>query len=350
MLYINDKKELVENEQEANFLKKPYLLKRPRRNRKSLEIRNLIEETQIQRNDIVIPFFVKKGTESREELVDLPNISTFSLDFLLREIDKWTKKGFSTFALFPIIDKSLKDSTGTYSCDPSNFFLRAVDKVKKTFPHVCIIADIALDPFTSHGHDGVLNSKGEVANDQSLIALGQMSLAYAQAGVDILAPSDMMDGRVAFIRETLDNNQFQDLSILSYTAKYASSMYSPFRDVVGSSLKGGDKLTYQLNPANVKEALLEAALDEQEGADMMMVKPALTYLDIISKISKSSNLPVAAYHVSGEYAMVIAAHKKGWLDKDKALIEQTIAIKRAGASIIFTYAFEEIDNYLKIRA
>ena len=256
------------------------------------------------------------------------------------------EKGFYSYALFPVVVPELKDPIGSYSYESSNFIIAAIKEIKSHFPEVCLFLDIALDPFTSHGHDGVLNSKGEVDNDQSLIALGKMALAYASAGVDVLAPSDMMDGRIGFIRENLDTSNFQEVSLLAYTAKYASSCYGPFRDTVGSSLKGGDKLSYQLNPANSKEAMLELKLDEEEGADMVMVKPALGYLDIIERFKGKASVPIAAYHVSGEYAMVIAAAEKGWVDKDRTIIEHLTSIKRAGADIIFSYAFKEVDSFL----
>ncbi|MCH1430366.1 MAG: porphobilinogen synthase [Chlamydiales bacterium] len=330
----------------SGSLNRPYLTRRPRRNRKNPAIRDLVSETQLSRSDFVIPLFLKDGTNFKKSLPGLPSITTFSIDCLIKEIEIWLEKGFYSYALFPVVVPELKDPIGSYSYESSNFIIAAIKEIKSHFPEVCLFLDIALDPFTSHGHDGVLNSKGEVDNDQSLIALGKMALAYASAGVDVLAPSDMMDGRIGFIRENLDTSNFQEVSLLAYTAKYASSCYGPFRDTVGSSLKGGDKLSYQLNPANSKEAMLELKLDEEEGADMVMVKPALGYLDIIERFKGKASVPIAAYHVSGEYAMVIAAAEKGWVDKDRTIIEHLTSIKRAGADIIFSYAFKEVDSFL----
>lgn len=345
MKYIEEKDINISTGSES--LNRTYLTRRPRRNRKKPAIRDLVSETQLSRSDFVIPLFLKDGKNFKQHLPHLPGIITFSIDNLLKEIEFWLKKGFYSYALFPVVVAELKDPIGSYSYEGSNFIISAIQQIKSLFPEVCLFLDVALDPFTSHGHDGVLNVKGEVDNDQSLVALAKMALSYASAGVDVLAPSDMMDGRIGFIRENLDKYNFQEVSLLAYTAKYASSCYGPFRDTVGSSLKGGDKLTYQLNPANSKEAMLELKLDEEEGADMVMVKPALSYLDIIEKFKEKASVPIAAYHVSGEYAMVIAAAEKGWLDKDRAIIEHLTSIKRAGAGIIFTYAFKEVDNFLR---
>lgn len=329
-----------------NFLTRPYLQKRPRRNRKSPSVRDLVQEVNLSRSDCVIPMFLIPGKGLKEAIKSMPQIYRFSKDLLIREIESWVKKGFHSFALFPVISSELKDETGSFCLQANNFIFETVKQLKQLFPQISLVLDIALDPFTSHSHDGLINTQGEILNDETLIVLGELASLYAQAGVDIVAPSDMMDGRVAYIREILDERGFQKVSILAYTAKYASSLYGPFRDALSSKPAFGDKKTYQMNPANVKEALLEASLDEDEGADFLMVKPAISYLDIISKLSQTSNLPIAAYHVSGEYAMVMAADQQGWLNKDQVLIEHLISIKRAGASFMFTYAYHELDKFL----
>jgi porphobilinogen synthase len=287
-------------------------------------------------NNLLFPLFVVDGQNKKEEITSMPGIFRFSEELILAEIEACLKLGVNMFALFPAVDDSLKDKTATYSYAKDNFYCRIIRNVKARFPEAMILTDVAMDPYSSDGHDGLVKD-GKILNDETLPILGNMALAQAEAGADIIGPSDMMDGRVGYIRNVLDENGFTDVSIMSYTAKYASGFYGPFRDALSSAPKFGDKKTYQMDYANVKEALLEAELDEDEGADFLMVKPALAYLDVIKALADSSHLPIAAYQVSGEYAMIKAAAEKGWLNEEKIVEETLTAIKRAGASIILTY-------------
>jgi len=316
------------------------MLRRPRRNRKSEVVRKLVEETTLSKSDLIFPMFMVEGSGIKQEVASMPGIYRHSTDLLLEEIDHCLKLGIQTFCLFPAFEDRLKDKYATISYDPDNFYLKAISQIKKDFPDACVMTDVAMDPYSSDGHDGIVEN-GEILNDETLEVLGKMSLAQAKAGADILGPSDMMDGRVQYIRDMLDDEGYTKVSIMSYTAKYASAFYGPFRDALDSAPKSGDKKTYQMNPANVKEALIEAELDELEGADMLMVKPALSYLDVINALSVTSDLPIAAYNVSGEYAMIKAADQKGWLDGEKTMLEVLLSIKRAGAKIILTYFAKE---------
>ncbi len=318
------------------------LIKRPRRNRKTSAIRSLVEETILRPEDFVAPFFVLPGTNRKEEISTLPGIHRLSIDLILQEAEHLHKQRIPAIALFPVIPTSEKNPHGTLALDPQGIIPRAISEIKRTIPSLCIITDIALDPFTSHGHDGVIDERGEVMNDETVSLLAKMALLHAQAGADIIAPSDMMDGRVGAIRTVLDQHLFHHVGILAYAAKYASSLYSPFRDALGSQLSTGNKKGYQLNPANIREALLEAHLDEEEGADMLMIKPALFYLDVIAKLREKTQLPICAYHVSGEYAMVMAAHERGMLHAPHVFHEALLSIKRAGADFIFTYALHQV--------
>lgn len=320
------------------------MLRRPRRNRKSDVIRELVVETRLSKSDLIYPLFMVDGNNIKQEVSSMPGTYRFSIDKLMDEIDECVKLGIKTFCLFPAFEEKYKDKYATISSDPDNFYLKAIAQIKKDIPDACVMTDVAMDPYSSDGHDGIVEN-GEILNDETLEILGKMSLAQAQAGADILGPSDMMDGRVEHIRELLDDEGFTKVSIMSYTAKYASAFYGPFRDALDSAPKSGDKKTYQMNPANVREALIEAELDELEGADMLMVKPALSYLDVIRELSEVSNLPIAAYNVSGEYAMIKAADQKGWLDGEKTMMEVLLSIRRAGAKIILTYFAKE---YAKI--
>jgi porphobilinogen synthase len=270
----------------------------------------------------------------------MPNVFRYTLDLLEVEIAELLSVGVSTICLFPIVAEEHKTSEGSYSYNKTNFYLQAIRELKEKFPDLTIMTDVALDPYSTDGHDGIVKN-GEILNDETLDVLVKMSLAQADAGADIIGPSDMMDGRVGRIREALEMNGFKDVSIMAYTAKYASAFYGPFRDALDSAPKFGDKKTYQMNPANLKEARIEAELDENEGADFIMVKPALAYLDVVKELSENSDLPIAAYHVSGEYAMVMAAAEKGWLDGHEAMMESLMSIKRAGAQIILTYYAKE---------
>lgn len=314
--------------------------KRPRRNRKSAAIREMVQETRLHTSDLIFPMFLLDGKNQKIEVTSMPGIYRLSLDLMLEEIKRCRNLGIRAFCIFPAVDDKLKDKTGSYSYHPDNFYLKAIHIIKSELPDIVVMTDVALDPYSSDGHDGIVKN-GEILNDETLEVLGKMSLAQAQAGADILGPSDMMDGRVGHIRKALDSQGFSKTSIMAYTAKYASAFYGPFRDALDSAPKSGDKKTYQMNPANAREALIEAALDESEGADMLMVKPALPYLDIIKLLSQHTNLPIAAYNVSGEYAMIKAAGLRGWIDGEKAMIECLLSIKRAGAQLILTYFAKE---------
>ncbi|MBN8692318.1 MAG: porphobilinogen synthase [Bacteroidetes bacterium] len=313
---------------------------RPRRNRKSEVIRKLVQENEVTVNDFIFPLFLIDGKNKKSEVASMPGIFRFSSDLLLKEIESCLNLGINTFALFPNIEEKLKDKKATESWNKKGLYLRTLTEVKKKFPEAVIMTDVAMDPYSSDGHDGIVKN-GEILNDETLEVLGKMALAQAQCGADIIGPSDMMDGRVAHLRDVLDDNGFTNVSIMSYTAKYASAFYGPFRDALDSAPKFGDKKTYQMNPANSKEALLEAELDFSEGADFLMVKPALSYLDIIKSLNDNFVLPIAAYNVSGEYAMVKAAAQKGWIDNKKIRDEILLSIKRAGASVILTYFAKE---------
>ncbi len=319
---------------------------RPRRNRKSAAVRSLVEETKLSVSDLIYPQFVVEGFGIQDPIQSMPGIYRLSLDQLLREAERAVEFGIPGIALFPVIPKERKDATGSESANPDGILQKTVKALKEAFPQLCVITDVALDPYTSHGHDGLLSDEGEILNDETVEVLVRSALTQAEAGVDMVAPSDMMDGRVGAIRTALDANGFEHVNIISYTAKYASAFYGPFRDALSSAPAFGDKKTYQMNPANWREALIEMQLDEKEGADVLMVKPALAYLDIIAKIREATALPISAYHVSGEYAMVMAAAQNGWLDGDRALFESVLSIKRAGADMIFTYAAPKIAQIL----
>ncbi len=317
------------------------MLQRPRRNRKSEVIRQMVQETVLQPANLIFPLFIVDGNAQKTEVNSMPGIFRHSIDHLLREVESCVKLGLKAFDLFPNIEESLKDKYATESYRENSLYLRAIKEVKQNFPEVCVVTDVAMDPYSSDGHDGIVEN-GEVLNDESLEVLGKMALAHAHAGADIIAPSDMMDGRVGYIRQVLDDNKFTHVSIMSYAAKYASAFYGPFRDALKSAPKFGDKKTYQMNPANQREALIEASLDEAEGADFLMVKPALAYLDVIKLLHDNSDLPISAYNVSGEYAMIKAAVQKGWLDERRAIMEVLLGIRRAGATSILTYHAKEV--------
>ena len=311
---------------------------RPRRNRRSQVIRDMVQETRLTAHDFICPLFLTEGQNQAQEIKSMPGIFRFTADRIIDEIGQCVELGVKAFAPFPNINDGLKDRLARESANPNGLYLRTVADIKRQFPDVVLMTDVAMDPYSSDGHDGVVDAEsGEILNDASLEILGQMALAQARAGADIIGPSDMMDGRVAWIRRVLDDNAFQHVSIMSYTAKYASAFYGPFRDALASAPKRGDKKTYQMNPANRREALRELALDEAEGADMVMIKPALSYLDVIMAVKAATHLPVTAYNVSGEYAMVKAAAQHGWLDGERTMLEVLLSIKRAGADAILTY-------------
>ena len=317
--------------------------KRPRRLRKSQRILDLCRESEVRPSNLILPVFIKEGKKGSEEIPSMPGISRHTIDSLLRECEKCLSAGVGAIAPFPNVNPKYKSKDASESLNSKSLANRAIEAVKKHFPEIVVIADIALDPYTSHGHDGILNDRGDwILNDETVEILAGMSLMAAHAGADFVAPSDMMDGRIGAIREALDECGFTDTAIMAYSAKYASCMYSPFRDAIGSAPKGGkvkylDKRGYQLSPTNSREAMKEIALDEEEGADVLMVKPAGWYLDIVSEAKKRSNLPIAAYQVSGEYSMIMAAVKNGWLDLERAKRESLDSIKRAGADMILTY-------------
>ncbi|SPN73860.1 Delta-aminolevulinic acid dehydratase,delta-aminolevulinic acid dehydratase,Delta-aminolevulinic acid dehydratase,Delta-aminolevulinic acid dehydratase [Chlamydia serpentis] len=315
--------------------------RRPRRNRKTAAIRDLLAETHLCSQDFIAPFFVKSGKNIKEEILSLPGVFRWSLDLLIKEIERLCNYGLRAIILFPVIPSDLKDAYGSYSSNPKNILCRSIYEIKNAFPHLCVISDIALDPYTTHGHDGIFLN-GEVLNDESVRIFGNIATLHAEMGADIVAPSDMMDGRIGYIRSKLDQAGYSRTSIMSYSVKYASSLYSPFRDALSSHVTSGDKRQYQMNPKNVLEALLECSLDEKEGADILMVKPAGLYLDVIYRIRQSTHLPLAAYQVSGEYAMILSAFQRGGINKESLFYESLIGIKRAGADIIISYATPSI--------
>lgn len=316
------------------------LSQRPRRNRKNAAIRNMVQENSVTVNDLIFPLFLIEGKNKKSEVASMPGIYRLSSDLMLKEIESCLKLGLTTFDIFPSLNDKLKDKKATESLNKKGIYPSMIREIKKQFPEAVIMTDVAMDPYSSDGHDGLVKN-GQILNDETLSILAKMAIVQAEAGADIIGPSDMMDGRVGYIREALDDAGFTNVSIMSYTAKYASAFYGPFRDALDSAPKFGDKKTYQMDPANSREALLEADLDFIEGADFLMVKPALSYLDIIKSLNDNFNLPIAAYNVSGEYAMVKAAAAKNWIDGDKVRDEILLSIKRAGASVILTYFAKE---------
>jgi porphobilinogen synthase len=317
------------------------MLQRPRRNRKSEVIRQMVQETHVSAANLIFPLFIIEGNNQKTEVTSMPGIFRYTIDNLLREVESCMNLGLKSFDLFPNIDEALKDKYATESHREESLYLRAIREVKLRFPEACVITDVAMDPYSSDGHDGIVEN-GEILNDETLDILGKMALAHAQMGADIIAPSDMMDGRVGYIRNVLDANGFTNVSIMSYCAKYASAFYGPFRDALNSAPKFGDKKDYQMNPANQREALIEAELDEAEGADFLMVKPGLPYLDVVKLLKDSTELPIAVYNVSGEYAMLKAAVERGWLNEQRAITEVLTSFRRAGASAILTYHAKEV--------
>lgn len=312
------------------------LIRRPRRLRASAAIRALVEENQVGVQHLIFPLFVMEGSGLRSEVSSMPGIYRFSPDVLLEEIGACTALGLNTFALFPNLPETKKDRLASESHREGSLYLDTVAAIKKHYPGVLVMTDAAMDPYSSDGHDGLVEN-GKILNDETLEILGRMALAQARAGADIVGPSDMMDGRIGYLRQLLDAEGFTDVSLMAYTAKYASAFYGPFRDALDSAPKFGDKKTYQMNPANGREALVEAELDYTEGADFLMVKPGLPYLDVIRTLADRYDIPIAAYNVSGEYAMIQAAARNGWLDGPRAMAETLTAFRRAGASVILTY-------------
>jgi porphobilinogen synthase len=320
---------------------------RPRRLRQNQALRDLVQENSLNISNLIYPLFVMDGDEQKSEIGSMPGCYRRSIDLLTQEAREAFELGIKFVALFPLIDSVLKSDRAEEAYNPNGLIPRAIRVLKRELPELNIISDVALDPYTSHGHDGLVDQKGNILNDQTVEVLAAMALCQAKAGADILAPSDMMDGRVIAIRGTLDQHEYQNKLILAYSAKYASAFYGPFRDALQTNLKFGDKKTYQLNPANTLEAHKEIMLDINEGADMVMVKPGLAYLDIVYRASQIGQLPVIVYAVSGEYSMIEAAAQKGWLDKKKIVLETMLAFRRAGASGIITYHAKEIASWLK---
>ncbi|MES2525450.1 MAG: porphobilinogen synthase [Bdellovibrionota bacterium] len=318
------------------------LMNRPRRNRRNEVIRSMVRESHLLPAHLIAPLFVVEGTGQKVAIKSMPGQFRFSIDELVKEAKELFALGIHTVALFPAIDDKLKTSDAREAYNPQGLNARSIRAIKDAIPEMMVMGDIALDPYSSDGHDGLVDPKtGEILNDSTLEVLAKQAICEAKAGVDIVGPSDMMDGRVGYLRAALDKEGFQNVLIMSYCAKYASGFYGPFREALDSAPKKGDKKTYQMDPANAKEALREAMLDEEEGADILMVKPGLPYLDVIYRLKESFTLPIAAYNVSGEYAMVKAAAANGWIDNDKVILETLTSFRRAGADIILTYFAKE---------
>lgn len=311
---------------------------RPRRNRASAAIRAMVRETELTPAHLVWPVFVCEGRNRRSPILSMPGCYRLSRDLVVKEARAAHKLGIQAVALFPVIPPKLKDALATESVNPDGLLQKTIRALKQAVPELCVITDVAMDPYSSEGHDGYVDEQGRIDNDVTLDILAEMAVSQARAGADIVAPSDMMDGRVARIRAALDQAGFPNVGILSYAAKYCSAFYGPFRDALDSAPKSGDKKTYQMDPANAREAIREVLLDVSEGADIVMVKPAGPYLDVIRAVRDAVHLPVAAYQVSGEYAMIKAAARRGWLNEEACLMETLTCIRRAGADLIFTYA------------
>ncbi|MCK1721141.1 porphobilinogen synthase [Bradyrhizobium sp. 141] len=310
---------------------------RPRRNRKAEWARRMVRENVLTTDDLIWPLFLIDGNNKREQVASMPGVERLSVDQAVREAERAMKLTIPCIALFPYTDPSLRDEDGSEATNPNNLVCQAVRAIKKEFPEIGVLCDVALDPFTSHGHDGLI-SDGKILNDETVAVLVRQALVQAEAGCDIIAPSDMMDGRVAAIREGLDRSGLLDVQIMAYAAKYASAFYGPFRDAIGSAKTlTGDKRTYQMDSANTDEALREVELDIAEGADMVMVKPGMPYLDVVRRVKDTFAMPTFAYQVSGEYAMIAAAANNGWLDGERAMMESLLAFKRAGADGVLSY-------------
>ena len=323
------------------------LSRRPRRLRDLKTAKSMVRECELKKEDLILPVFVSDHCNSKEKIESMPEVYRWSIDELLLQIESWHKNGINAFALFPCVENQKKCPLGKEALNLDSVCYRAAKKIKENFPDILLIADLALDPFTTHGHDGILDALGKVDNDLTVDVLCKSSVIAAESGFDIVAPSDMMDGRVGQIRISLDNAGFEKVAILAYSAKFCSSYYGPFRDAISSAQKNPiDKSGYQLDPANFREAMLELDLDEKEGADILMIKPAEPYLDVIKSAKEKSSLPIAAYQVSGEYSRIWAAHKLGWLDLDRCAMESLLSIKRAGADLILTYFAERIVSKL----
>ncbi len=322
-----------------------YPFRRLRRLRKSPAIRNLVAQTRLSPHDFLVPLFVVEGQGVKEEIPSMPGYYRYSLDTLKQEIRELIAMGIQGVLLFVKVPDSLKDNQGTEALNPDGLMQRSIKAIKDQAPELCVMTDVALDPYSSYGHDGIVMN-GQIVNDETVEVLAKMALSHAEAGADFVAPSDMMDGRIGEIRETLEEYDFPDVGIMAYSAKYASAFYGPFRDALDSAPGFGDKKTYQMNSANSHEGIEEILLDIEEGADLVMVKPALAYLDVIRMAKDEVNVPIAAYQVSGEYAMIKAASAQGWLEHDAVMMESLLSIKRAGADMIATYFAKEVISLL----
>lgn len=340
------KSDAIYNKRKRCFLAKLPISQRPRRNRKSAAVRELVAETSLSPSHLVYPLFVCEGGKIRDPIKSMPGQFRWSVDLLLEEIAESMKLGIRAFALFPVINDSLKTPGAEESFNPKGLLPECVKKIKTQFPESVVITDVALDPYSSDGHDGIVKN-GKILNDETNEVLAKMAVMQAQAGTDIVAPSDMMDGRIGVIRRALDAAGFSDTSILSYAVKYASGYYGPFRDALDSAPRHGDKKTYQMDYRNRREALREVQLDINEGADIVMVKPGLAYLDVVREVKNYSKVPVAVYNVSGEYSMIKAAGSLKMIDAEKVMLETLYAFRRAGADIIFTYFAKEFAEYFK---
>ena len=320
------------------------ILNRPRRMRESSFSRTLMRENNISVSNLIYPMFVIEGTGIRQDIESMPGIQRLSIDELVKDASECHQLGIPAIAIFPCIEKQLKTDDASEAFNDDGLVQRAIKKLKKEIPGLGVISDVALDPFTLHGQDGLIDKKGNILNDETVSILTKQALSHAKAGADIVAPSDMMDGRVGRIRKSLEENKFINTKILAYSAKYASSFYGPFRDAVGSSelLGKSSKKTYQMDPANSDEALNEVKLDIQEGADMVMIKPGIAYLDIVFRVKQTFNKPTFVYQVSGEYAMIMAASSRGWINQDDVILESLISFRRAGADAIITYFALEV--------
>jgi len=312
----------------------PY--RRPRRLRQSRAIRSMVAQTTLTPNDFLVPLFIVEGSEVKEEIASMPGYYRYSLDLIPQEVRELRSMGVNGVLLFVKVPEDQKDNTGHSALNPSGLMQRSIDTIKNATPELCVMTDVALDPYSSYGHDGIVEN-GEILNDATVEVLAQMAVSHAEAGADFVAPSDMMDGRIGEIRDALEEEGFPNVGIMAYSAKYASAFYGPFRDALDSAPGFGDKKTYQMDPSNSYEGLEEIYLDIEEGADIVMVKPALAYLDVIRMAKDEVNVPIAAYQVSGEYAMIKAAAEKGWLDHDTAMMETLLGIKRAGTDLIASY-------------
>lgn len=323
-----------------------YPITRLRRNRRSSAIREMVQENRLHPSDFIAPIFIMEGKDQKEEISSMPGYYRYSLDMLGEELEELIEVGIQSVLLFVKVPDSKKDNEGTEALNDQGLMQESVRFIKKNYPDLWVMTDVAMDPYSSYGHDGIVEDD-EIVNDPSVEVLAKMAVSHATAGADMVAPSDMMDGRIEAMRKALDEAGFENTGIMAYSAKYASSFYGPFRDALDSAPGFGDKKTYQMNPANVEEALREVELDINEGADIVMVKPGMPYLDVVRAVKQNFNIPVSVYNVSGEYAMIKAAAEKGWLNEEMVMMESLLAFKRAGADLIATYFAKDAAKLIK---